>query len=93
MAEAGEGGQVVRTPPSPQILAAQKTPAEAPARRIITCRPRFSDLPPSLEKQWQCTVSRVHKFCFYSITNGNFDTSVATKNRSRAGLRKSWDHP
>ena len=31
-----------------------------------------------------------HKFCFNNIINANFDTSVATKNRSRAGLGKVW---
>ena len=34
--------------------------------------------------------SVVHKFRFNNLINGNFDTSVATKNRSRAGLGKVW---
>ena len=34
--------------------------------------------------------SDVHKFRFNNLINGNFDTSVATKNRSRAGLGKVW---
>ena len=40
-----KAGGVVRTP---KILADQKTAAAAPARRITTRHPRFSDLPPYL---------------------------------------------